>query len=301
MKPLYYSPLLLPLLIYGCEGQAKDDQKPNILFISIDDLRTDDLGFYGNPVAVSPNLDRLAATGSVFTNHYVNVPTCGASRNCLLTGMFPRDRSDLGNNVMRDKIAGRYEEEKPETFIHHLRRNGYYTVGIGKITHYVDGLLYGYTDPVGTEYELPHSWDEMLLNPGKWGTGWNAFFGYADGENRQSMDQQVKPYEMADVEDTGYPDGLITEQALEKIGELAAKDKPFFLAVGFFKPHLPFNAPKKYWDLYNGKIFPYPPIPLSRKTSILQAFTEAASSTGTSLEMKKHPLGDRFLMSMPGN
>ena len=261
MKNFCYSPLLLPLIFFGCENHVKDDQKPNILFISIDDLRTDELGFYGNPVAVSPNLDNLAGAGSVFTNHYVNVPTCGASRNALLTGMLPRERGDLGNSVIRDNISGKPEEEKPETFIHHLRRNGYYTVGIGKISHYVDGLLYGYTDPVGTEYELPHSWDEMLLNPGRWGTGWNAFFGYADGENRQSMDRQVKPYEMADVEDTGYPDGLITEQALEKIGELAEKKKPFFMAVGFFKPHLPFNAPKKYWDLYEREGIPLSPVP----------------------------------------
>jgi arylsulfatase A-like enzyme len=122
-------------------------------------------------------------------------------------------------------------------------------------------LLYGYTDPVGKEYELPHSWDEMLLDAGKWGTGWNAFFGYADGENRQSMNKQVKPYEMADVPDTGYPDGLITDQALGKLRELAKKDAPFFLGVGFFKPHLPFNAPKKYWDMYNEEEIPLSPNP----------------------------------------
>ena len=261
MKQFFYSPLLLPFIFCGCEEVAKDDQKPNILFIAIDDLRTDELGFYGNPVAVSPNLDELAKTGSVFANHYVNVPTCGASRNCLLTGMLPRERRDLWNSAIRDNFSGKPEEEKPETFIHHLRRNGYYTVGIGKISHWVDGLLYGYREPVGTEYELPHSWDEMLLDPGKWGTGWNAFFGYADGENRQSMNGQVKPYEMADVEDTGYPDGLITELAIEKIGELAEKETPFFLAVGFFKPHLPFNAPKKYWDLYNREDIPLSPVP----------------------------------------
>jgi arylsulfatase A-like enzyme len=122
-------------------------------------------------------------------------------------------------------------------------------------------LLYGYTEPVGTEFELPHSWDEMLLNPGKWGTGRNAFFGYADGENRQSRKNQVKPYEMADVPDNGYPDGLSAELALKKIKELAKKEKPFFLSVGFFKPHLPFNAPKKYWDMYDESEIPLSPNP----------------------------------------
>ena len=235
-------------------------QKPNLLFICVDDLRPE-LGCYGNPHIKSPNIDRLASQGVVFTNHFAQVPTCGASRCCLLTGMLPRTPGHLSNDACRQFISGKPETDQPETFIHHLKRNGYYTVGIGKISHYVDGLLYEYTEPVGKEYELPHSWNEMLFNPGKWGTGWNAFFGYADGENRQSRKKQVKPYEMADVEDTGYPDGLIAEQALEKLDQLAKKDQPFFLAVGFFKPHLPFNAPKKYWDLYDESKIPLSPNP----------------------------------------
>ena len=257
--------LALISTLFSCAGNKESADKnlpenPNILFIAIDDLRSE-LGCYGKDYIKSPNIDRLAETGVVFSNHFVQVPTCGASRYSLLTGMLPKTKGHLGNAACHNFISGKPETETPETFIHQLRRNGYYTVGIGKISHYVDGLLYGYTDPVGTEYELPHSWDEMLLNPGKWGTGWNAFFGYADGENRQSMNRQVKPYEMADVPDTGYPDGLIAEQALEKLGELAKKDEPFFLGVGFFKPHLPFNAPKKYWDLYDEEKIPLSPNP----------------------------------------
>jgi arylsulfatase A-like enzyme len=258
-------PAILFCSMISCKGTHEADQnnpssRPNVLFIAIDDLRPE-LGCYGNLHVKSPNIDRLAETGAVFTNHFVSVPTCGASRYSMLTGMLPKTRGHLSNEACRTYIAGKEETAVPETFIHYLRQNGYYTVGIGKISHYVDGLLYGYNDPVGTEYELPRSWDEMLLNPGKWGTGWNAFFGYADGENRQSMKNQVKPYEMADVPDTGYPDGLITEQALEKLGELAGKDGPFFMGVGFFKPHLPFNAPKKYWDMYREDEIPLSPNP----------------------------------------
>ena len=84
---------------------------------------------------------------------------------------------------------------------HHLRRNGYYTVGIGKISHYVDGCLYGYEAPKNEKPELHYSWDEMLFDAGNWGNGWNAFFGYADGSNRQSRKKQVKPYACADVAD----------------------------------------------------------------------------------------------------
>jgi arylsulfatase A-like enzyme len=260
MKKIFYSSLIIPFCIYGCAESEPEEKQPNVLFIAIDDLRPE-LGSYGNTVVKSPNMDKLAGSASVFTNHYVNVPTCGASRNSLLTGMLPRTRTHLANNVMRDLISGEPESEKPETFIHHLRRNGYYTVGIGKISHYPEGLLYEYEEPVGTSRELPHSWDEIPFDAGKWGTGWNAFFGYADGENRQSMNRQVKPYEKGNVGDDDYPDGIIANLALEKLQELAERDSPFFLGVGFFKPHLPFNAPAKYWDMYNREDMPLSPNP----------------------------------------
>ncbi len=109
--------------------------------------------------------------------------------------------------------------------------------------------------------ELPNSWNEMLFEPGKWGTGWNAFFGYADGTNRNELKGETKPYEGADVNDESYPDGLTANLAIKKLKELAVKDQPFFLGVGFFKPHLPFNAPKKYWDLYDESKIPLTPSP----------------------------------------
>jgi arylsulfatase A-like enzyme len=256
-------PLLTALLalFHGSGDSDKPSaQKPNFLFICVDDLRPE-LGCYGAGYIRSPNIDRLASVGALFTNQYVQVPTCGASRCCVLTGMYPKTTGHLENEACRTYLSEKPETELPETFIHHLRRSGYRTVGIGKISHYVDGLLYGYNDPVGTEYELPHSWDEMLFNPAGWGTGWNAFFGYADGSNRQSRKKQVKPYEMGEVDDSGYPDGLTADLAIQKLGELAKKDQPFFLAVGFFKPHLPFNAPKKYWDLYDESTLPLSPNP----------------------------------------
>src|SRR5690606_565852 len=159
-------------------------------------------------------------------------------------------------------ISSETEGERPETFIHHLRRNGYHTVGIGKVSHSVDGLLYPSTgNPHGAKRELPHSWDELLFVSGKWGTGWNAFFGYSDGTNRQSMVGTVSPYEAGDVDDEGYVDGLTTRLAVDKLEELSGNQKPFFLGVGLFKPHLPFNAPKKYWDLYDRAALPVTPSP----------------------------------------
>ncbi len=267
MKSIKYHLFVIPLffiLFFGTNNSQaesrKKSEKPNVLFICVDDLRPE-LGCYGKTYIHSPNIDKLAASGALFTNQFAQIPTCGASRCSMLTGMLPKTTGYLSNEACRKYISGKPETADPETFIHQLRRNGYYTVGIGKISHYVDGLLYGYTDPVGTELELPHSWDEMLFNPGKWGTGWNAFFGYADGSNRQSRNKQVKPYEKGNVDDTGYPDGLTAELALKKLKELAKKDQPFFLGVGFFKPHLPFNSPAKYWDMYDENKLPLSPNP----------------------------------------
>lgn len=282
------------LLLPGCRPQkqkADVPQKPNVLFICVDDLRRE-LGCYGS-IVKSPNMDELAARGSLFFHHYVQVPTSGASRASMLTGMYPCKKDDLSNEACRTRLSNKPEEERPETMFHHLKRNGYYTVGIGKISHYVDGLLYGYTDPVGTAYELPYSWNEMLFDAGKWGTGWNAFFGYADGTNRQGRDRQVKPYECADVPDEGYPDGLTAQLAVAKIKELstrAAEGEPFCLAVGFFKPHLPFTAPQKYWDLYDEAAIPLSPIPFIPEHCHKMTLHESAEFNGYLLGEEKASL-----------
>jgi arylsulfatase A-like enzyme len=282
----------------GCtESEKQSGDKLNVLFIAIDDLRPE-LGCYGADYIKSPNIDKLASSGIVFTNHFVQVPTCGASRFSMLTGMLPKTTSHLSNEACHKYISGQSETDKPETFIHHLRRNGYYTVGIGKISHYADGLLYAYTDPVGTERELPYSWDELVFNSGKWGTGWNAFFGYANGENRQSLNKQVKPYEMGNVDDTGYPDGLTAELAIKKLKELSVKGKPFFLGVGFFKPHLPFNSPKKYWDLYDENeipLAPYPDIPENVNiTSLHNSGEFNGYKRGKEKPSINHPVSDEY-------
>ncbi len=274
-KITHYIVFSLSLIFFGCQEQELEHSPPNILFIAIDDLRNE-LGVYGSTVK-SPNLDALANEGSLFTNHYVQVPTCGASRYALMTGQRPSKIVHLKNNAIEFEISTQPETEIPESFIHQLRRNGYHTVGIGKITHSADGLLYGYEEGVSVKRELPHSWDELLFDSGKWKTGWNAFFAYANGENRQSLKKQVKPYEIGEVDDQGYPDGLTANLAVSKLKELKNKKQPFFMGVGFFKPHLPFNAPKKYWDLYQRDSIPLsanPRIPENINLKSLQASGE---------------------------
>lgn len=256
MKKIFLFITIL-LLINACESEksTRSTLTPNILFISVDDLRPE-LGINGNRVVKSPNIDQLAREGSFFSRHYVQVPTCGASRYSLMTGLRPRKRIHIDNRVFYSEMANKNEEQRPESFVHHFKRNGYYTVGIGKLSHSVDGFVYGYEEKPSDEKEMPHSWDRFVFNPGKWKTGWNAFFAYANGENRQSLNGLVKPYESADVTDEGYPDGLILKSALKELRKLKAQQKPFLLGVGFFKPHLPFNAPKKYWDLYDRSSIP---------------------------------------------
>ncbi|MCR9287603.1 sulfatase [Saprospiraceae bacterium] len=260
----YFILLFIPL--FSCNPE-KETPSPNILFIAIDDLRPE-LGCYGKDYIISPRLDKIASEGTLFTNHFTQVPTCGPSRYCLLTGMYPKGRTYLNNNIAEKVISHKKEDTIPETFIHHLRRNGYHTVGIGKISHSADGYLYGYRDSVSTIRELPFSWDEILFNPGKWETGWNAFFAYANGENRQSLKKQVKPYENGKVSDNGYPDGLSADLTINKLKELKNSTKPFFLGVGFFKPHLPFNSPEEYWQLYNRDSIPISPNPLIPQNAI---------------------------------
>lgn len=259
--------LAIAMIFVACSSSKPTKGKPssgtpyNVLFIAVDDLRPD-LGAYGHTVVNSPNIDRLAASAALFQNHYVQVPTCGASRASMLTGRLPQTKAHLQNSAVEIFLADEPEKEVPESFVHHFRRNGYYTVGIGKISHSADGLVYGYEEsPDGAKPEMPYSWDEFLFDPGRWGTGWNAFFGYSDGSNRQSMKKQVKPYEMVDVDDRGYPDGITADLAVEQLGLLVRRDQPFFLGVGFFKPHLPFTAPKKYWDLYEEEDILLSPVP----------------------------------------
>lgn len=240
------------LAVTVLESTAQQDNgRPNVLFIAVDDLLPA-LGCYGNKEVHSPHIDALATQSALFTKNYVTVPTCGASRYSLLRSALPSSRAELGN-----EIANRFSNPNvkdlrgPETFIEQFRNNGYHTVGIGKISHAADGYVYPYAAPKSERQELPRSWDEMLFDAGKWGQAWNAFFGYADGENRTSKQGNVPPYEAGEVDDEGYVDGLTAALAIDKLNELSRQDKPFFLGVGFFKPHLPFNAPKKYWDLYD--------------------------------------------------
>lgn len=276
--------LIFSLPCLKINAQDKSSSHPNVLFIMVDDLRPD-LGCYGNKIVHSPNIDKLASQSVLFKKQYAVVPTCGASRCAILTGYLPRSRAALSNEACVTFISNKPKTAEPKTFIANLKQNGYYTVGIGKISHYADGYVYPYTAPKSNKLELPYSWDEMLFDPGKWKTGWNAFFAYADGTNRNDLHKEVKPYEKANVNDEGYPDGLTADLAVKTMKRLAKKDQPFFLAVGFFKPHLPFNSPAKYWNMYDES-----KIPLTHSPGIPKNVNKA--SLNQSAEFNQYKLGE---------
>lgn len=171
-------PAIIFLIISGLQHvhaqdgkQAKQNkQKYNVLFIFVDDLRPE-LGCYGSTYIHSPNIDGLAAGGTLFTRQFVAVPTCGPSRACLLTGRRPGTIDELSNDVLEIKQKAHIPLGVPESFVDNLRLNGYYTVGIGKISHSADGYIYKYLEPKSKNRELPQSWNEMLFDAGKWGTG----------------------------------------------------------------------------------------------------------------------------------
>ena len=217
---------------------------PNVLFIAVDDLRPW-LGCYQPGLAVSPNIDRLAAEGRRFSRHYVQIPTCGASRCSLMFGRYPgRFPADTGNDAIAKTAANQPLPALPALF----REQGYRTVSVGKITHYPGGRTG--KDWAAGPRELPGAWDEALMPCGPWKTPEGAMHGYANGVTRRQAgkDRAKKPaVQAADGDDLAFPDGWIAGEAAKQIGELAAGETPFFLAVGFIKPHLPFAAPDAYF------------------------------------------------------
>ena len=202
--------------------------KLNVLFIAVDDLRTS-LGCYGDTLVKSPNIDRLARLSRRFTRAYCHQAVCGPSRTSILTGRLPDNTRVWHNrNLFRDTLPDLV------TLPQHFKNHGYHAQSLGKVFSGRD-----------REVELdPQSWSVPPLLKGP---GWRN---YALDQN-QGKSGKGPATEMADLPDEGYPDGKLAALAVETLENLSKQKQPFFLAVGFFKPHLPFCAPKKYWDLYN--------------------------------------------------
>jgi iduronate 2-sulfatase len=217
--------------------------KPNVLFIAVDDLRPE-LGCYGNLEVKTPNLDQLAAAGMRFDRAYCQYTICGPSRASLLTGLRP-------DTLKIEEIDTYFRDTVPDvvTLPQHFKTNGYESLYVGKVFHgnqTDDARSWSRAVAVEgrrkSEYQLPESLATIQQR--------RAEAAAKYGENGQLQGMSNGPaWEGAEAEDSDYPDGRTTDAAIATLREV--KDRPFFLGVGFVKPHLPFVAPKKYFDLYD--------------------------------------------------
>jgi iduronate 2-sulfatase len=229
--------------------QPEGPQPLNVLFISIDDLRND-LGALGVDYMQTPHLDAFAEEGRLFTRHYVQVPTCGSSRAALLSGRRANRPEFLPNTAILDTHEEWVSRSLPAVFQQH----GYQTFSLGKITHYPGGLA---GDGWAEEpEELPGVWTRSWVPDSPWETPRDMMHGYADGQPRERGESPT--WEAHEGPDNSYPDGWVVDEAIDMLGELSEGGEPWFFAVGFFKPHLPFAAPKTYFDLYDPDEIPAP-------------------------------------------
>ena len=234
--------LSFPYLCCSQDQLKKQNIKPNVLLLYVDDLRPE-LTCYGSNQIQSPNIDALARKGIKFTNAYCNVPVCGASRASMLTGMLPTKNRFLDYKTF-------VEEETPEaiTLPELFNNNGYITISNGKIYHHLDDRETDW-DEVWRPYAFDKN-DKGLAPTDYWQSLWKD---YHLDENRLKYKETDRgpAYESAEVPDSTYIDGLLTEKVIRDLKKLKQSNKPFFLTAGFINTHLPFNAPKKYWDFYN--------------------------------------------------
>ncbi|MEM8944028.1 MAG: sulfatase [Planctomycetota bacterium] len=269
---------LATLVIGMCSGTAlgaketpSSGDRPNILFIAIDDLRPE-LAVYGAKTN-TPNLDRLAETGMRFDRAYCQQAVCGASRLSIMGGLYPTKTGEQTFHVTgwRERHPGLL------TLNQHFRANGYQTVGLGKLYHGTSGPG---VDPSNWDrwvqlsaphYALPANVE--ILN--------SALAAERNGDARNPAKGPTT--EMADVSDSTYVDGMRANKAIDILKGLADDgNRPFFFGLGLTKPHLPFVAPKKYWDLYQREDFSMPP-----NTSIPPGYLRRAANLGAG-EMRKY-------------
>ncbi len=241
MKPLLR--LLLPLIAsVALTASAAPAKRLNVLFFAVDDLRPE-FGAYGRDYIHSPNLDALAARGMTFRRAYCQQAVCSPSRTSLLTGARP-DTTKVYD------LETHFRKNIPDviTLPQHFKKNGYFVQGMGKLFH--GGLddspswSVPWSRPKARSYGHP---ENLKLVERKSAAARKA------GKKGKVLSRASRgpAFEGADVPDNTFHDGALADMAVKTLRNLARKDQPFWLGVGFIKPHLPFVAPKEYWDLYD--------------------------------------------------
>lgn len=222
------------LLAIGIESTfAEEVSKPNVLFIAIDDLN-DWVGYLGgHPQAITPNIDAFAAEGAAFTHAYCSAPVCGPSRTALMYGMYPHRSGSYGHDDIYDSQNILPREQLPLNLV--FQNNGYRTAGCGKIFHYAEKR--GWDD-----YQYAIKGDNPPVTAEKLGKGIALGFGIEETDN-----------------DSETADGRMTDWAIEQLGR--KHEKPFFIALGLRKPHLPWVAPRKYFEQFDLDEIDLPDVP----------------------------------------
>jgi iduronate 2-sulfatase len=236
---IFVSTVVAAMLGPASGAGAEQPSPLNVLLICVDDLKPT-LACYGDRVAVTPAMDRLAARGVLFEMAYCNQAVCAPSRNSLMTGLRPQtigvyDLATYFRNAAPDAV----------TLGQHFRRHGYHTQALGKIYHTGHG-----------NQDDSDSWDVPSMRP----KGPTYALPSAERTRVDPRGNERGPAtESADVDDDHYADGKVATEAISRIESAAAKKgQPFLIAVGFIRPHLPFVAPRKYWDLYDPAKLPMP-------------------------------------------
>jgi arylsulfatase A-like enzyme len=219
------------IMIPQCVISQTGTKKHNILFVSIDDFRPK-INSYGESQMITPNIDKLASEGLQFNNAFTNIAVCGASRASIMTGIRPSQ--DRFNDY-----TSRASVDTPEaiTLNQLFMENGYETVSYGKIYHFPDDTEEYWSENDGGAHQADYQ-DSTAQERKR------------NGEEG-SHGPKGPAFEYPEVDDYAYNDGKVTKRALQKMKELKEEDKPFFMAVGYVSPHLPFIQPKKYWDMYD--------------------------------------------------
>ena len=276
MKKILFS--LLLSCLFACSVNREQPQqpiKPNILFIAVDDLRPE-FGAYGAKHIHSPNLDKLASQSMVFNRAYCNIPVCGSSRASLLSGLRPSLHRFPGNydTYLSEDMPGVTSLPK------HFKNNGYETISYGKIYHHAD--------------DDSLAWDNVWRPAPKNHSGWRDYQTEENINLHQSANSRGLPFENAEVPDTAYYDGRIAEKTIATLNQLKNQDSPFFLAVGFLKPHLPFNAPSKYWELYDRNEIALPANYQRPETTPERAYHNFGELRNYAQVPKKGPVSDEM-------
>ena len=279
-------------MLPGCRTAPAQKKRPNILFVIVDDLRPE-LGCFGNTEIKTPNFDRLGGEGVAFTRTHCQAAACAPSRASVMLGMRP-------DSTRVWSLGEKFREINPDyvTMPQYFHKHGYHTVSMGKIfhNHMPDPVSFVEPDLKPAEYMTPEMidrdpesfyYDEELnkelaqvreqrlaKNPNAYAGGW------AYGRS----------WECSEAPDNAFYDGAQTDLALEKLKELKGRQEPFYMALGYFRPHLPFVAPKKYWDFYDRNGLSLADNPFLPKDSPIMAMNSAYELTACyDLEWVKHP------------